>query len=197
MSPRHPLRTFTLGMLLLGLCVMFGSALYYRFNHGALMEERTRPQATRDMPEPAAAPTGMGFALSDQQTDDMGKLMAQLQEEPKDPALLMQIGGLFMEAKEWGRAGVFLSRAVVAAPSDPKPRYMLGITLFRSGKAQDSAKVFEDLLQLKDEPAARFNLAIIYKYSLNRLDDAKKLLDQVAASADPDLAAQAKVELAK
>ncbi len=197
-APARPLRIGILAILLAGMCAMFGTVLIYRIDHGSLTEEIGRPQAKRDAPADSPEPN-MGFALSEQQTDDLGKLMAKLQAEPKNPALLMEIGGLFMEAKEWDRARFFLSRAVVAAPADTRPRYMLGISLFRLGNAPEAAKVFEDMLELKDEPAARFNLAVLYKYHLNRPEDAKKQLEIVASSpdADADLAAQARAELAK
>ena len=76
---------------------------------------------------------------------------------------------------------------------------MLGISLFRLGNAQEAATVFEDLLELRDEPAARFNLAVLYKYHLNRREDAKKQLEAIVASpdTDADMIAQAKAELAK
>lgn len=201
--PPLSLRMGLLGLLVLGLGAMLYAALDYRFSHGSLVEDlaaASTPQARRDAPSEAPEPSmGMGFALSEKQTDDLGKLMARLQAEPKNPDLLVEIGGLFMEAKEWDRARFFLSRAVVAAPADTRPRYMLGISLFRLGNAQEAATVFEDLLELRDEPAARFNLAVLYKYHLNRPDDAKKQLEALIASpdADADTIAQAKAELAK
>ena len=197
-APNRTLQTGLLALFLLGLCVMLTTTLYYRVKHGALVQEMERPQATRDMPAQTPEPN-MGFALSAQQTDDLGKLMARLQAEPKNPDLLMEIGGLFMEAKEWERARFFLSRAVVSAPTDARPRYMLGISLFRAGNAQEAAKVFEDLLEMQSEPAARYNLAVIYKYHLERPEDAKKQFEAILASpdADADIQAQAKAELEK
>ncbi len=201
--PSLPLRMGLLGLLVLGLGAMLYAALDYRFSHGSLVEDlatASTPQAGRDAPAEAPEPSmGMGFALSEKQTDDLGKLMARLQAEPKNPDLLIEIGGLFMEAKEWDRARFFLSRAVVSAPADTRPRYMLGISLFRLGNAQEAATVFEDLLELRDEPAARFNLAVLYKYHLNRREDAKKQLEAIVASpdTDADMIAQAKAELAK
>lgn len=197
-APARFVRMGVVGLLVLSMCAMFATVLVYRFKHGSLIEETSRPQATRDMPAETPEPN-MGFALSDTQTDDLSKLMAKLQAEPKNPDLLMEIGGLFMEVKDWERAKFFLSRAVVAAPADVRPRYMLGITLFRAENAQEAAAVFEDLLALRDEPAARYNLAVLYKYHLNRPADAKKQLEAVISSseADADTIAQAKAELEK
>jgi|GEM_PF-2716766 len=136
-------------------------------------------------------------ALSEEQADDLSALMRKVQSNPNDADALMEIGSIFLTAKDWGRAGVFLNRAVLSRPADIGPRYMLGIALYQQGREQEAAAVFEELLALEKYPAAQYNLAIIYKYHMDKPDEAKALLEQILASPDADVetVSRAKKEL--
>lgn len=143
---------------------------------------RPMPGAIADLPD-----GGSNLALTEQQADDLTNLMRRLQTDPKDADALMEIGDAFLMAKDWGRAEVFLKRAVLSRPSDIRPRYMLGICLYKQQKMKEAAATFEELLEIKSDPAAQYNLAIIYKYHLHREDAADALFRQITTLPDADM----------
>lgn len=152
--------------------------------------------APADNPAPAEA-NDPSLALSQDQADAMSALMRKLQGNPNDADALMEIADIFLNAKEWARAEVFLTRAVLSRPGDARPRYMLGLSQYQAGKMPEAALSFEELLSLKEDPAAMYNLAVIYKYHLNKKDDAQALLTRIldSASADMDTLDRARKEL--
>lgn len=145
----------------------------------------------------APAEGDISLALTEQQADDLSELMRRIQADPRDAEALTRIGESFLMAKDWARSGVFLARAITAAPEDIRPRYMMGISLYQQGRMPEAAKVFEDLLAIKKDTAAQYNLAVIYKYHMNRTADANALLRDIveAGTADVDTIERAKKEL--
>ncbi|HCG05712.1 MAG TPA: hypothetical protein DEV75_12795, partial [Desulfovibrio sp.] len=98
---------------------------------------------------------------------------------------------------DWARAEGFLARAVVAAPADPQPLYMLGIAQYQQEAFDKAAETFERLIELDPQPAARYNLGILYRHYLKA--EAKGNAHLKAIVDDPkapeDLKAQARQEL--
>lgn len=144
-----------------------------------------------------AAPQGPGTGLAQEQSDALLPLMQELQTNPNNAEALTGIANIFMSAGEWGRAETFLERAILSKPGDIRPRYMLGIARFKQNRPAEAAKTFEELLQIREDPAAMYNLAILYKHHLNRPDEARALLEKALKSPDTDeaLAGKIKVEL--
>ena len=195
-SVKHAAPPYILLLLLLGFLAMFAA-----FFHG-LMHKQTDKRAGVNAANPAgtvaASPNGdPGPALSEQQVDELVALMSKIQTSPDDADALMEIGNTFLAVNDWERAVTFLNRAVMSRPSDIRPRYMLGIALYQQGKIQEAAATFEELLALEKDPAAQYNLAVIYKYHMDKSDEAAVLFEQIAASpdADTDTVNRAKKEL--
>jgi len=188
---------YILLLLLLGFLAMFAA-----FFHG-FMHKQTDKRAGVNAANPAsgtvaASPNAdSGPALSEQQVDELVALMSKIQTSPDDADALMEIGNTFLAVNDWERAVIFLNRAVMSRPSDIRPRYMLGIALYQQGKIQEAAATFEELLALEKDPAAQYNLAVIYKYHMDKSDEAAVLFEQIAASpdADTDTVNRAKKEL--
>jgi len=130
---------------------------------------------------------GPSLAMTEKQADDLGELMRRLQANPQDTEALLEIGDTFLMAQDWTRAQVFLARAVASSPEDARPLYMLGICLYQQGKMPEAAAAFEKLLTLKEDAAAQYNLAIIYKYHLDEQGKARDLFNKITASADADV----------
>jgi len=175
---------YILLLILLGFLAMF-AAFFYGFIHGPA-DKRPTPGAAAPAPEPT---------LSEEQTEALNALMNTLKSNPDDADALMEIGGIFLAAKDWARAEIFLNRAVANRPTDTDSRYMLAIALYQQERIQEAATAFEELLSMKKNAAAQFNLAVIYKYHLDKPDEARALFKQIAASPDADIAERARKEL--
>jgi cytochrome c-type biogenesis protein CcmH/NrfG len=138
------------------------------------------------------------FALSEEHMADISELMAKLKDNPNDAETLLSLGDLFIRAREWTRAESFLQRAVLANPSDIRPRYMLGIALYQQGKMELAIKTFENVILLDEDPATMYNLGVIYKYQLANPKRAEELFRKTVESpkADAEIRAKAQKELA-
>lgn len=185
-------------LMLAGIAALFIASFMYIIQELNLVID---PRAQRSAPqaEESAPPAGMGFAISPEATDELGKLMTNLQRNPNDPAVLLQIADIFMSAGEWARAESFLQRAVLSAPGNTDARIMLAISRFQQGNFQNAAQTLEELLDIKKDPIAMFNLGIIYKHNLAEPAKAEKLFRDIIASpdAEPEVVEKAKAELQK
>lgn len=186
--------SFLFLLLLLGLLAMFTASFR------AVVETTVSPVPQRNAaavnagevsPTPAgiaALPDGgPELALTEKQADDLTELMRALQANPEDADALMKIGDTFLMAKEWQRAEVFLNRAVLSRPADVRPRYMLGICLYQQGKIDEARQAYTELLDIREDPPALYNLALIYKYHLNNPDKAGELLQKLLNSPETDV----------
>jgi Flp pilus assembly protein TadD len=140
------------------------------------------PPGIADLPD-----GGADLALTEKQADDLTGLMRKLQADPNDAETLIAIGDTFLMTREWPRAEVFLHRAILSRPGDVRPRYMLGVCLYQQGKIQEARLAYEELLTIREDPPALYNLALIYKYHLNDTDKARSLLEKVIGSPDADM----------
>jgi tetratricopeptide (TPR) repeat protein len=91
-----------------------------------------------------------------------------------------------------------IQRATVAAPSDHRPPYLLGVVLGGQGKWQEAAEQLERSVALKDDASARYSLGVIWRYHLKDEAKARPHFDMAAKlSHDPALASMIKAELDK
>lgn len=171
--------------ILLGLLIMLGASaqpLISPWMEKLLLAPAPEAASLEDLPA-----SGPARNLSETQAESLAQLMARLQASPNDADTLVRIGEIFMEAEEWSRAEFFLGKAVLSRPGDPRPFYLLGLTQYQDGKMDLAAASFEYLLAIKEDPAAMYNLAVIYKYHLNKEQQAQDLLRRVLESASADL----------
>lgn len=160
-------RKLFLAIVGVALLVMLGGSFLYRLsNPGLVVEGRQQaPQAT-------SGPT---------ENDGVGMMMQRLQQNPADLEALLFLGEHFLGHDDWERAEAFLQRAVVAAPSEPRPLYLLGISQYHRKEYAKAAESFERMLTLNDEPAARYNLGLLYRHYLG---DASKAIVHLKAVVD-------------
>lgn len=182
-------------LILLGLLAMVAAVAQPFIS--PLFEQETARVGQSLEPEQDAPAAGMAQKLSGEQAQSVSELMARLQSSPNDADLLLRIGEIFMEAEEWSRAEFFLGKAVLSRPGDPRAFYLLGLAQYQDGKMEEAAASFEYLLAIKKDPAAMYNLAVIYKYHLNQEQKAQELLRHVldSPSADMDTLDRARKEL--
>ena len=108
-----------------GLVLMLVSTLsYFSANPGLVSHTTTGTQAAA--PSGQQMPTSAGMDEATQQ--GVMALMQKLQKNPTDLEALVGLTEHFMHTQDWQRAETFALRAVVAAPNETQPLYMLGIT---------------------------------------------------------------------
>ncbi|MDR0339850.1 MAG: tetratricopeptide repeat protein [Desulfovibrio sp.] len=195
---------FLLLIALLSLLAMFAASfqafLPVPMPHG---KSDASSGAAPDGPAPlslgAMPDAGPELALSEQTADTVTALMRKIQANPNDAAALTELGDIFLMAGDWNRAELFLGRAIISKPADIRSRSMLGLALYKQGRMAEAAKTFEELIAVEENAAALFNLAIIYKYQLDKGAQADELLEKLLTltNVDVDTVEKAKKELGR
>ena len=98
--------------------------------------------------------------------NEIGQLMQKVQQNPGDVAAILHLAEHFVEDKNWAAAENFLRKAVVAAPSNPQPLYLLGVVLHNRGGHAEAAACLERVVSLRDEPSVRYSLGVLYVHHL-------------------------------
>jgi len=89
-------------------------------------------------------------------------LLAQLEKDPNNVALLMQVGSVYHQAHQFKDAAQYFNRAVAADPKNIDAHTKLAISLFRSGDADSAIAELNRALVLDPKDAnALFNLGMI------------------------------------
>ena len=97
---------------------------------------------------------------------EIGRLMQHIQQNPGDVPALIHLAEHFMEEKNWTAAENFSRKAVVAAPGNPQPLYLLGVILHNRGEHVEAAACLERVVGLRDEPSVRYSLGVLYVHFL-------------------------------
>ena len=199
-------RRIVLGALLLGIGVMFAATVAWRLDGKPLVHDHT-PAATAQAPAqiPPAQPapgtpdkTKMEQAAQSPQAMAIMGLMQKMKENPNDVDTLLALAQTFAEQGDMEGAKDMIQRATVAAPSDHRPPYLLGIVLGGQGKWQEAAAQLERSVTLKDDASARYSLGVIWRYHLKDDTKARPHFEAAAKlSNDPNLASMVKAELDK
>ena len=125
-------------------------------------------------------------------------LMQKMKENPHDADTLLELAGIFAEQGNAEGAKDMVERAVVAAPSDHRAPYLMGVILAREGNWTEAASQLERSLSLKDDAATRYSLAVIYRYHLQQEDKARENFETAARICnDESLSAMIRTELEK
>ena len=184
-------RRIVLGALALGAGVMFALSLAWRMGDHPLVRQNTRAAAQ--------APAGQAPVQAD--TPENAALMAlmqKLQSNPNDVDTLLHLASLFAERGDNDAARNMAERAGVAAPSDHRPAYLMGVLLAREEKWKEAAESLERSLHLKDDAATRYSLAVIYRYHMNEEAKARENYEVAAKICeDPALSSMIRAELEK
>ena len=197
--PASPAVVFVAACVLLGLAGM----LFVAFTSDLSLVKETRSRGNigamseASAPEKPSGPSEADLPADKEQADELMNLMGKLKESPNDADALRKTGEIFVAARDWKRAEVFLGRAVLSRPGDTRPRYLLGVCLYQQNKFDEAAKTFEEVLVIREDPSAMYNLAVIYKYHMGKKTEAEALLRKIVASpkADADTVAKARAEL--
>jgi len=118
--------------------------------------------------------------------NEIGQLMQKIQQNPGDVAAMLHLAEHFVDDKNWAAAENFLRKAVVAAPGNPQPLYLLGVVLHNQDKHAEAAACLERVVSLRDEPSVRYSLGVLYVHYLQ--DQARGGQHLRIALAQPGLA---------
>ncbi|MBQ4076546.1 MAG: tetratricopeptide repeat protein [Mailhella sp.] len=199
-------RRIVLCALLLGIAVMLAASVAWRLDGKPLVHDHgsaATAQAPAQMPPAQPAPgtpdkAKMEQAAQSPQAMAIMGLMQKMKENPNDVETLLALAQTFAEQGDTEGAKDMIQRATVAAPSDHRPPYLMGVVLGGQGKWQEAAEQLERSVALKDDASARYSLGVIWRYHLK--DDAKARPHFEAAArlnGDPSLASMIKAELDK
>jgi tetratricopeptide (TPR) repeat protein len=182
----------TAGIVAGGLVVMFLSAVIHR------IESPSRKVFTN-----ATQETEHGGVADAQRQAAMGQLtelMAQLRENPDDPAVLVEIGRSFLAMQDFSRADLFASRALDADPDNIPALKLYGLSASGQKRNEMAAQSFAKIVELDPtDGGARYNLGLLYRYHLNREAEAKEQFELAAehTAGDPRLEGLVREELDK
>ena len=177
----------TIIMLSLGLVAMLAASLKYRLEDHPLITNIAPHTARQAAPVENSAPEQALDAMAEVMQNDpeqasMIALMLRMQMNPNDPDTLLDLSDMFIRGNDLERAENFINRAAVAAPSDARQPFSLRVLRERQGKYAEAADSLERSLSMRDNPAARFSLAVLRIYHLN---------DKAAGKAQLETALQA------
>ncbi len=192
-SSRHVILT----ALALGLGAMFALSVAWRMGDHPLVHRKTASTAqTAPATDAVRNMTEQGMDSSEEQA--IMNLMQKMKENPHDADTLLELAGIFAEQGNAEGAKDMVERAVVAAPSDHRAPYLMGVILAREGNWTEAASQLERSLSLKDDAATRYSLAVIYRYHLQQEDKARENFETAARICnDESLSAMIRTELEK
>ena len=158
-----------------GLVLMLVSTLsYFSANPGLVSHTTTGTQAAA--PSGQQMPTSAGMDEATQQ--GVMALMQKLQKNPTDLEALVGLTEHFMHTQDWQRAETFALRAVVAAPNETQPLYMLGIIQHSQNRNAEAAASLEKVVAAREDPSVR------YEQPDKGLEQLQKALDNPNTPAD-------------
>lgn len=155
-----PAQKRALTFLLGGLVVIIFASVLYRVENPSIVQREER----RNMP---AGMENMGSM------DNITAMMKQLQDHPEDINSMRALGMAFMEMQAWDKALSFWSMILEKEPDNTMALNQKGLCFYEAKQYPEAVEQFERLVAL--EPTnfhAHFNLGILYKYYLEKLDQA-------------------------
>ena len=173
-APAHSMQRILLLVLAFAFVGMGAVSLWQRFAQPDLVVSSNIRQMGGGGNESAARDMG-----------EIGQLMQKIQQNPGDVPAMLHLAEHFMEDQNWTVAEKFLRRAVVAAPDNPKPLYLLGIALHNQGQNAEAADCLERVVVLRDDPSVRYSMGILYAHYLQ--DPMRGSQHLRTALAQPDL----------
>lgn len=204
-----PGRRCLLGIVLAGLALMFVSAATYLADHPSLtVHSPQAEQAVSSAPAgPASAeaggsipPSGMGGAGTGgagmaSMPDGVVAFMRRLQQNPTDQEALLSLAEHFMHTEDWPKAETFALRAVVAAPNEKRPLYLLGIIQHSQNRHAEAADSLRKALASGEDASIRYSLGLLTAYYLDKPEEG--LADLRKAADNPDASAELKASAAR
>lgn len=159
-SPRTSVQTYVLAVI----CLLVGIATGYLLRSPAPAPAVAEVHPAQQMP-----PAGMQAATAQVTPDQMKHMadkkaeepLAELKSKPNDPALLAQLGNIYMAAGQFQSAQEYYQRSVTAKP-DPAAMTQLASSYYYAGDADKAIAVLNRVLQANPKYGdALFNLGMM------------------------------------
>lgn len=188
-------RKLVLAVMAVGVLALFASSLYYRFNN---------PDLTRNLSARAQAPASMagqgGMTGMDMEAvrTMLESLEARVAENPGDLEALFQLANIQVMRGDKTSAMAWLNQARGHAGDEKAALQQLAMTYYELQAFPEAAEMVRILLEMDpDDMHARYNLGILYKYRLERSEEARALFEEVVrgSHSNEQLRADAEKEL--
>ncbi|MDQ7834690.1 MAG: tetratricopeptide repeat protein [Humidesulfovibrio sp.] len=186
-------RKFVLAALLAALFAMFVGSFVYRMQGAGLVVEIKQERG------PMGGKGGMGGVMGGIDMEHLRELMQEVDKNPNDPRVLLELGNTFMMMQAWDKALEYLDKAVKTSPDDPQVHRAMGMVRFERKEYPQARKSFETVL--KKEPGdvmAHYNMGILLKHYLKLPAEGDAHFRKVVqlGSASPEITKSAEQELA-
>ncbi len=109
-----------------------------------------------------------------------------LEKDPLHVQTLINFSNLFLSHNEIQGATYFLEKASVTTPSDPEIAYLYGKALSKNFDSEEAAAQWERSLAIQESALVRYDLALLYRYQLNKAELSKEYLEKALATPDID-----------
>lgn len=110
----------------------------------------------------AQAPQGMPPQVTDTAGPMVAPLLTQLQSDPKNAALLIEVGNIYYDAKQYPNAITYYERALEVQPDNTSVRTDMGTAYWYVGDADSAIAEFNKALSTEPNKAdTLFNLGIV------------------------------------
>jgi tetratricopeptide (TPR) repeat protein len=131
----------------------------------------------------AGTPAGADSeALMQHVTEQIGRMKARLQSNPRDLEALIGLGNAFYDAGKFKEAIEYYTRAVEIDPSNPDVISDLGVSYRGVGEPRRAVETFRRAIQVRaDHWQSWLNIAIVSMFDLNELGAADEALRKVEA----------------
>ncbi len=154
------------------ICLAVGLVLGYLFRGSGSPAPATanspavnQPMAGGQMPGPAALPGSMAPAprLSPEQAQQEAQpLLTALNQNPKDPQLLAQVGNVYYDSNQFAKAVDYYGRALQAHPEDVNVRTDMGTAYWYMGDPDRALTEFQKSLSYQPtHPQTLFNMGMV------------------------------------
>jgi tetratricopeptide (TPR) repeat protein len=145
--------------VLLALVLLFGFAVPFVFNLGA---GATAADAS-------VAPSASGPTVDMAQ---ITSLMTQLQSNPNDTDLMMQIGNVYFQGADYADAATFYDKVLAINPNDPKALLAAGAAAYNLQDTATAEKDWKQVVALKPTDTSlaqevHYDLGILYMHAAN------------------------------
>lgn len=193
-------RKIILSAMLIAFLAMLVTAMVYQVNSRMAQSPMQKIQAQSTQSTTEEAPLAMNMVAmlgAENMTEEMaaqaGKLMQAMQVDPNNMDTLLSLALLFYEAQDYVTMINFVNRASTLDPTSAQATYLAGIAYTNLGEGEAAVQSFELSLSLYESPITRYNLAIVYLYTLDNKEKAKEELEKALLM--PELSADLKANI--